>query len=142
MDQVWFSIEHNDIVLALQHEVWERKVPQLFELLGQKNRKKNRFPQEVRQLIDVKALRKVLIAYPTKSDNPLKSGKQVLFEQVTNWLAAQRLRFCPPLDVQYMIIVGLPLSNIHKREFVFEGRILDDYGATIEELPTRRLVQQ
>ena len=63
IDLVWWS-EFSDIELALQHEANVRDVPKLFVT---KTSRSSMYPQEFRQLRDLKALRKILIVYVSEA---------------------------------------------------------------------------
>jgi hypothetical protein len=95
IDLVWWS-EVSDIELALQHEAHVRDAPRLFDKMSTKQ---HRYPQEFRQLRDVKALRKILIAYVSEA------GETNLIQNVGRWLAEQRSEMTTTAE-QYLVVIG------------------------------------
>jgi hypothetical protein len=96
-DLVWWS-ELNEIELALQHEAHVRDVPKFFIKRSSSSRDQLRmYPQEVRQLIYIKALRKILIVYVSEA------GEQSLITAFETWLKTLTHRIP---NEQYMIIIG------------------------------------
>jgi hypothetical protein len=118
MDQVWWS-QFGDIELALQHEIQVRHVPELFEKRG--------LPQEVRQLIDIKALRKILIVYVSEPD------ERILISNLVTWLRGHRLKILSPGAEQYMVIVGRALTKQKRRVIHFRCHLLYYHGGKISE---------
>lgn len=128
IDQVWWS-EVNDIELALQHEVHVRNVPLLFV-------RKDRYPQEARQLLDIKALRKVLISYVSEAD------EVSLIKSFTEWLKAHRLRITSPSMEEYVIIIGWSVPRAQKRALLFRAYIFHYHGGQKEPAIERFLRQR
>lgn len=118
IDQVWWS-EVNDIELALQHEAHVRKVPLLFV-------RKDRYPQEVRQLLDIKALRKILISYVSEAD------ETSLIQNFVVWLKSHRLRITSPAMEEYMIVIGRSVPRAQKRALLFRAYIFYYHGGQKE----------
>ena len=118
MDQVWWS-QSGDIELALQHEIQVRHVPELFEKKG--------LPQEVRQLIDIKALRKILMVYVSEPD------EKTLMSNLIVWLQTHRLKILSPKTEEYMVIVGRALTKQKRRVIHFRCHLLYYSGHKISE---------
>src|SRR5208283_2801028 len=95
IDLVWWS-ELSDIELALQHEAHVRDVARLFD---RKTTRFGMYPQEFRQLRDLKALRKILIVYVSEA------GEKNLIQNVERWLAGQRSEMFTTAE-EYLIING------------------------------------
>jgi hypothetical protein len=98
LDQVWWS-ETSDIELALEHELQERRAGKLIQ-------------KEVRHLIDIKAHRKVLIAYLSEPD------ERTLVTNVQNWIKTHRFKISYPPE-EYMIVIGRPTTKEGKRVFLY-----------------------
>ena len=120
IDLVWWS-ELSDIELALQHEAHVRDVPRLFD---RKTARSSMYPQEFRQLRDLKALRKILVAYVSEA------GEKHLIENVETWLAAQRLEMSTTAE-EYLVIIGRSVRKeadkkpgilFHAYIFAYNGR--------------------
>jgi hypothetical protein len=120
IDLVWWS-ELSDIELALQHEAHVRDVPRLFD---RTTTRYSLYPQEFRQLRDLKALRKVLIAYVSQA------GEKNLIHNVQTWLAAQRSEMMTTAE-QYLVVIGRSVRKesgkqpgilFHAYIFTYNGR--------------------
>jgi hypothetical protein len=118
IDQVWWS-EVNDIELALEHELQVRRAGKLVQ-------------QEVRHLIDIKALRKVMIAYLSEPD------EKSLIDNTVNWLKTRRLNLT---QEQYMIIIGRPTTKEGTRGLLYRRYLLYYNGSTLEPPEQRFLTQ-
>jgi len=114
MDLVWWS-ELSDIELALQHEAHVRDAPRLFD---RKTTRYGLYPQEFRQLRDLKALRKILIAYVSEA------AEKNLIDNVERWLAAQRLEMMTTAE-QYLVVIGRSVrrESDRKQGILFHGYI-------------------
>lgn len=110
IDQVWWS-EANEIVLALEHEGQVRNVGKVFE-------------QEVRHLLDIKAIRKVLIAYVSEPD------EKSLISNLVNWLKTRTLRLTYPAE-EYMIILGRPTRKLGKPVLLYRRYLFNYQGTEI-----------
>jgi hypothetical protein len=126
IDQVWWS-EVNDIELALQHEAHVRNVPLLFV-------RKDRYPQEVRQLLDIKALRKILISYVSEAD------ETTLINNFVEWLKSHRLRITSPSTEEYMIVIGRSVPRAQQRALLFRAYTFYYYGGQ-KEPPVERYLR-
>jgi hypothetical protein len=108
LDQVWWS-ETSDIELALEHELQERRAGKLIQ-------------KEVRHLIDIKAHRKVLIAYLSEPD------ERTLVANVQNWIGTHRFKITYPAE-EYMIVIGRPTTKEGKRVFLYRRYLFYYTGA-------------
>jgi len=126
IDQVWWS-ESSDIELALQHESHVRNVPRLFVRLDS-------YPQEVRQLIDIKAVRKILMVYVSEAD------EESLVYSFENWLQTHRLKITWPSE-QYMVIVGRSVRKNQRPAILFRRYIFNNNGVKIGKVLDRYLTQ-
>jgi hypothetical protein len=120
IDQVWWS-ETSDIELALEHEQQIRIVSELMK-------------KEVSHLIDLKALRKILIAYVSEPD------EKSLIDNMIVRLKAHRLRLTYPAE-QYMLIVGRPVRKLGKPVLLFRRYLFQYNGYEIDK-PTDLVVSQ
>jgi len=120
IDLVWWS-ELSDIELALQHEVHVRDVPRFFD---RKTSRYGMYPQEFRQLRDLKALRKILIVYVSEA------AEKNLVQNVERWLAAQRMEMMTTAE-EYLVIIGRSVRResdrkpgvlFHAYIFAYNGR--------------------
>jgi hypothetical protein len=127
IDQVWWS-EFSDIELAIQHEGHVTKVPQLFV-------RPDHYPQEVRQLIDIKAVRKILIVYVSEAD------EKSLVYSLTNWLSTHRLKIAWPSE-QYMVIIGRSVRKDQRPAILFRRYLFYNNGSKMEEQQDRYLTQR
>ena len=110
LDQVWWS-ETNDIELALEHELQVRRAAKLIQ-------------KEVRHLIDIKAHRKVLIAYLSEPD------ERTLVANVQKWIGTHRFKIFSPQE-EYMIVIGRPTTKEGKRVFLYRRYLFNNTGAQI-----------
>ena len=124
LDQVWWS-EYSDIGLALEHELWERRVPGLFIHPRNPN-----LPQESRRLLDIKAPRKILIVYLTESD------EGSLISNFVTWLRTHRFKISHPYSEQYMLIIGRPARKLGNPAILFRRYLFYDDGSQIVEPQT------
>lgn len=120
IDQVWWS-ETSDIELALEHEGQIRDAAQLLK-------------KEMSHLIDLKALRKVLIAYVSEPD------EKTLVDNIVARLQAHRLRLTYPSE-EYMIIIGRPVRQSGKPVLLFR-RFLFHYNGSQIDAPEDLVVHQ
>jgi hypothetical protein len=120
IDQVWWS-ETSDIELALEHEQQIRNVSELMK-------------KEVSHLIDLKALRKILIAYLSEPD------EKSLVDNIRVRLKAHRLRLTY-LAEHYMIIVGRPARKLGKPVLLFRRYLFQHNGYEIDR-PADLVVSQ
>ena len=126
IDQVWWS-EFSDIEFAIQHEGHVTNVPELFI-------RPDHYPQEVRQLIDIKAVRKILIVYVSEAD------EKSLVYSLTNWLQTHRLKIAWPSE-QYMVIIGRSVRKDQKPAILFRRYLFYNNGSKMEEPQDRFLIQ-
>lgn len=122
IDLVWWS-ELSDIELALQHEAHVRDVPRLFD---RKTSRSSIYPQEFRQLRDLKALRKILIVYVSEA------GEKNLIQNAETWLAAQRLEMTTTAE-EYLVIIGRSVRKEADKKpgILFHAHILAYNGRRI-----------
>jgi len=120
IDQVWWS-ETGDIELALEHEGQIRDAGQLLK-------------KEISHLIDLKALRKLLIAYVSEPD------EKTLIDNVVARLQTHRLKVAYPSE-EYMIIIGRPVRRSGKPVLLFRRHLFYNNGSQIaapEDLVVRQ----
>jgi hypothetical protein len=131
IDQVWFS-EYSDIELALQHEAHVRDAPKLFVT---KTAHSSMYPQEFRQLRDIKALRKILIVYLSEA------GESNLIQNIGTWLAGQSLQMVLTSE-EYLIIIGRSVrTETSKKPGILFHAYIFAYNRKLEGPITRHLTQ-